>query len=112
MQLQKISILLKTKGETIPQELEFLKHEKSGTKVSGQSNTKGFFQRLLPDKRKPPVSDTDEDPVMAERREKVKAAMLHAWTCYEKYAWGMDELKVCKLYTGSCVLKPAVNLML
>lgn len=91
--LQKISILLKTKGETIPQELEFLKHEKSGTKVSGQSNTKGFFQRLLPDKRKPPVSDTDEDPVMAERREKVKAAMLHAWTCYEKYAWGMDELK-------------------
>jgi hypothetical protein len=32
--------------------------------------------------------------VAAERRDKVKDAMLHAWNSYEKYAWGMDELKV------------------
>lgn len=30
----------------------------------------------------------------AERREKVKDAMRHAWSSYEKYAWGHDELQV------------------
>ena len=35
----------------------------------------------------------EDDPVSIERREKVKDAMLHAWTAYEKYAWGKDELK-------------------
>lgn len=35
-----------------------------------------------------------DDPLDIERREKVKDAMLHAWTCYEKYAWGQDELQV------------------
>ncbi|XP_021893165.1 mannosyl-oligosaccharide 1,2-alpha-mannosidase MNS1-like isoform X2 [Carica papaya] len=34
-----------------------------------------------------------DDPLDIERREKVKDAMLHAWTCYEKYAWGQDELQ-------------------
>lgn len=34
------------------------------------------------------------DPIEAQRREKVKDAMLHAWTSYEKYAWGHDELQV------------------
>ena len=34
------------------------------------------------------------DPVEAERREKVKDAMIHAWSSYEKYAWGHDELQV------------------
>lgn len=34
----------------------------------------------------------DVDPVTRERRDKVKAAMLHAWSSYENYAWGMDEL--------------------
>lgn len=37
--------------------------------------------------------DDDDDPVSVERREKVKEAMLHAWTSYEKYAWGHDELQ-------------------
>lgn len=49
-----------------------------------------------------PISDTkrkmkeeeEDDPISVERREKVKEAMLHAWTCYEKYAWGHDELQV------------------
>lgn len=35
----------------------------------------------------------ENDPISEERREKVKEAMLHAWTCYEKYAWGHDELQ-------------------
>lgn len=34
----------------------------------------------------------DNDVVARERRDKVKAAMVHAWSSYEKYAWGMDEL--------------------
>ncbi|GAV59696.1 Glyco_hydro_47 domain-containing protein [Cephalotus follicularis] len=34
-----------------------------------------------------------DDPISMERREKVKDAMLHAWTSYEKYAWGQDELQ-------------------
>ncbi|EFJ24543.1 hypothetical protein SELMODRAFT_101351, partial [Selaginella moellendorffii] len=28
-----------------------------------------------------------------QRRERVRAAMLHAWTSYEKFAWGEDELQ-------------------
>ena len=35
-----------------------------------------------------------DDPLDVERRQKVKEAMLHAWTSYEKYAWGQDELQV------------------
>lgn len=35
-----------------------------------------------------------DDPVDAQRREKVKDAMRHAWSSYEKYAWGHDELQV------------------
>ncbi|KAH7515286.1 hypothetical protein FEM48_Zijuj10G0010700 [Ziziphus jujuba var. spinosa] len=34
-----------------------------------------------------------DDPVDNERREKVKEAMIHAWSSYEKYAWGQDELQ-------------------
>ncbi|CAN0839919.1 Mannosyl-oligosaccharide 1,2-alpha-mannosidase MNS1 [Linum grandiflorum] len=34
-----------------------------------------------------------EDPVSTRRREKVKEAMIHAWSSYEKYAWGHDELQ-------------------
>ncbi|XP_078447714.1 mannosyl-oligosaccharide 1,2-alpha-mannosidase MNS1-like [Wolffia australiana] len=34
-----------------------------------------------------------DSPVDAERREKVKEAMLHAWNSYVKYAWGQDELQ-------------------
>lgn len=38
------------------------------------------------------------DPLDLQRREKVKEAMLHAWTSYEKYAWGQDELQVSKFF--------------
>lgn len=39
-----------------------------------------------------------DDPLDMQRREKVKEAMLHAWTSYEKYAWGQDELQVSKFF--------------
>ncbi|BBM97475.1 mannosyl-oligosaccharide alpha-1,2-mannosidase [Marchantia polymorpha subsp. ruderalis] len=35
----------------------------------------------------------DDDLVARERRDKVRGAMLHAWTSYETYAWGFDELR-------------------
>ncbi|CAK9863495.1 unnamed protein product [Sphagnum jensenii] len=38
-------------------------------------------------------SDSEHDPVTVWRRQQVKAAMLHAWSSYEKYAWGFDELQ-------------------
>lgn len=37
--------------------------------------------------------DVGDDPETSVRREKVKDAMLHAWTSYEKYAWGFDQLQ-------------------
>uniref|UniRef100_A0A0C9RPH0 alpha-1,2-Mannosidase n=1 Tax=Wollemia nobilis TaxID=56998 RepID=A0A0C9RPH0_9CONI len=36
---------------------------------------------------------TFNNDVNTERQKKVKEAMLHAWTAYEKYAWGFDELQ-------------------
>ncbi|CAJ1941752.1 unnamed protein product [Sphenostylis stenocarpa] len=35
----------------------------------------------------------EDDPLSIQRRDKIKDAMLHAWTSYETYAWGRDELK-------------------
>lgn len=35
----------------------------------------------------------DPDPLARERRDKVRSAMVHAWSSYEKYAWGFDELQ-------------------
>ncbi|KAJ4894195.1 hypothetical protein Rs2_20989 [Raphanus sativus] len=39
------------------------------------------------------LKDVQEDPVDAQRMQRVKEAMLHAWSSYEKYAWGQDELQ-------------------
>ena len=41
------------------------------------------------------VGMKENDKVNVQRRKEVKDAMLHAWTSYEKYAWGHDELQVC-----------------
>ena len=103
LQLQELTKLFKEKGEALPKELEFQEHEKRDyVKSSERGFTTGLFKHFRPEKKNPPVSDVDEDPVAAERRDKVKDAMLHAWTCYEKYAWGMDELLVCtQFYTSS-----------
>lgn len=93
LQLQKVGELFKEKGEKLPKELEFEEHERRAWE---EGHMVKLFQRFLPERRKPPVIEieVDKDPVAAERRERVKDAMRHAWTCYEKYAWGMDELKV------------------
>ncbi|XP_060206090.1 mannosyl-oligosaccharide 1,2-alpha-mannosidase MNS1-like [Lycium barbarum] len=37
--------------------------------------------------------DSPDNILDAQRREKVKDAMIHAWSSYEKYAWGHDELQ-------------------
>uniref|UniRef100_A0A803M9S1 alpha-1,2-Mannosidase n=1 Tax=Chenopodium quinoa TaxID=63459 RepID=A0A803M9S1_CHEQI len=55
--------------------------------LEGVKNVAGIKNDIL---AKKVVSD---DPLDVERRQKVKEAMLHAWTSYEKYAWGQDELQ-------------------
>lgn len=40
-----------------------------------------------------PKKEVPEDPIEIERRQKVKEAMIHAWSSYEQYAWGQDELQ-------------------
>jgi hypothetical protein len=40
-------------------------------------------------------SDDDVlDPETKKRRDEIKEAMVHAWSSYETYAWGFDELQV------------------
>ncbi|KAL5823574.1 hypothetical protein ACOSQ4_021474 [Xanthoceras sorbifolium] len=39
------------------------------------------------------INKVVDDPIDIQRREKVKEAMIHAWSSYEKYAWGQDELQ-------------------
>ncbi|XP_047327383.1 mannosyl-oligosaccharide 1,2-alpha-mannosidase MNS1 [Impatiens glandulifera] len=41
----------------------------------------------------PKTKEVPEDPISIERKEKVKDAMRHAWSSYEKYAWAQDELQ-------------------
>ncbi|XP_031247267.1 mannosyl-oligosaccharide 1,2-alpha-mannosidase MNS1-like [Pistacia vera] len=43
----------------------------------------------------------EDDPTDIQRREKVKEAMIHAWSSYEKYAWGQDELQLHNYYHTS-----------
>ncbi|XP_071715547.1 mannosyl-oligosaccharide 1,2-alpha-mannosidase MNS1-like [Rutidosis leptorrhynchoides] len=77
--------MLKEEVERLQNELGELKHE------GGDSVTK----TNIPTK-KSDVTKKDElasDPIEVERREKVKDAMVHAWSSYEKYAWGHDELQ-------------------
>lgn len=67
-------------------QLEELKHE-GGVSVKKENN---ITKRIDITK----IDGFATDPIEAERREKVKDAMVHAWTSYEKYAWGHDELQV------------------
>ncbi|XP_021296941.1 mannosyl-oligosaccharide 1,2-alpha-mannosidase MNS1 [Herrania umbratica] len=48
------------------------------------------LQNILEELKSKVVPD---DPIEIQRREKVKEAMIHAWSSYEKYAWGNDELQ-------------------
>ncbi|XP_021720326.1 mannosyl-oligosaccharide 1,2-alpha-mannosidase MNS1-like [Chenopodium quinoa] len=55
--------------------------------LEGVKNVKGIKNDI------PAKKVVSDDPLDVERRQKVKEAMLHAWTSYEKYAWGQDELQ-------------------
>lgn len=59
--------------------------------VQDVSGGKSKFSRKDSDVTK--MKGIPNDPIEVQRREKVKGAMLHAWTSYEKYAWGRDELQ-------------------
>lgn len=66
-------------------QLEELKNTNGdvGEKIFSGKSSERFQKKVVQD-----------DPIDIQRREKVKEAMLHAWTAYEKYAWGQDELQV------------------
>ncbi|XP_022853215.1 mannosyl-oligosaccharide 1,2-alpha-mannosidase MNS1-like isoform X4 [Olea europaea var. sylvestris] len=68
-------------------EEELSKLNEEVTRLQNKAKTSGKSNNA---KRKSNVSD---DPIDIERREKVKDAMIHAWSSYEKYAWGHDELQ-------------------
>lgn len=70
-------------------QLELFQLEESN-KVHG-----GTVRKLdLKGKTNKSTKEVLDDPIDIQRREKVKDAMLHAWSSYEKYAWGQDELQV------------------
>ncbi|KAJ0865392.1 putative mannosyl-oligosaccharide 1,2-alpha-mannosidase [Helianthus annuus] len=78
-------LMLKEEVEHLQIEIDELKHD--GDVSVKKSNTRT---------KRADITKTDDlsaDPIEAQRREKVKDAMLHAWTSYEKYAWGHDELQ-------------------
>lgn len=65
-------------------QLEELKNGKSISSEKTKNNDKTVRRN----------TDVLNDPVSIQRRDKVKNAMIHAWSSYEKYAWGRDELQV------------------
>ena len=58
-------------------------------KLEGLKSGGGDDGKLISEKK-----DVPDEPIDVERRQKVKEAMIHAWSSYEKYAWGHDELQV------------------
>ncbi|KAL2539090.1 Mannosyl-oligosaccharide 1 [Abeliophyllum distichum] len=59
----------------------------TGQGVKGKENVSG--EGINASKK----MDVFDDPIDNLRREKVKDAMIHAWSSYERYAWGHDELQ-------------------
>ncbi|XP_031480391.1 mannosyl-oligosaccharide 1,2-alpha-mannosidase MNS1-like isoform X2 [Nymphaea colorata] len=80
--------LLKLKGE-----LHQLRVELHDTKRRFGESTEDLHFEISKDKDKEENHIQEMDPLDMQRREKVKEAMIHAWTSYEKYAWGQDELQ-------------------
>ncbi len=80
MQVEELAKYLKGEGKTF--QLDGEDENSSKTAQQGKSEQEG-------------VEKETEDPITEYRRSQVKAAMLHAWSSYEKYAWGFDELQVC-----------------
>ncbi|KAJ9168641.1 hypothetical protein P3X46_020141 [Hevea brasiliensis] len=64
------------------------------TTLEELKNIHGDSIKLITSKSsKPSQKAIPDDPIVIQRREKVKEAMIHAWSSYEKYAWGHDELQ-------------------
>ncbi|XP_072993669.1 mannosyl-oligosaccharide 1,2-alpha-mannosidase MNS1-like [Typha latifolia] len=74
-------------------------HEAEISKLNGELNRLQDQLRKVEDRLENPDEHSvghdvvDIDPTNNERREKVKEAMIHAWSSYKKYAWGQDELQ-------------------
>ncbi|CAN6451107.1 unnamed protein product [Victoria cruziana] len=80
--------LLRLKGE-----LEQLRVELHETKHRHGESTNVVQFEISKDKDKEENHVQEMEPLDIQRRDKVKEAMIHAWTSYEKYAWGQDELQ-------------------
>jgi hypothetical protein len=78
--LEELAKYLKGEGKTF--QLDGEDESSSKTAQQGKSEQEGVEKEI-------------EDPITEYRRSQVKAAMQHAWSSYEKYAWGFDELQVC-----------------
>ncbi|CAK9276687.1 unnamed protein product [Sphagnum jensenii] len=77
-EVEELAKYLKGEGKTF--QLDDEDESSSKTAQQGKSEQEG-------------VEKETEDPITEYRRSQVKAAMLHAWSSYEKYAWGFDELQ-------------------
>ena len=64
------------------------------TQVEDSQNVQGDATKKNTLKDRDGEKEVGLDPIDIQRREKVKEAMIHAWSSYEKYAWGQDELQV------------------
>jgi len=65
-----------------------------------------------------PVShNADPDAAVAKKRDAVKEAMMHSWSGYKQYAWGMDELEPLSrrgknwLYQGATIIDSMSTLL-
>ncbi|CAK9233557.1 unnamed protein product [Sphagnum jensenii] len=77
-EVEELAKYLKGEGKTF--QLDGEDESSSKTAQQGKSEQEGVEKEI-------------EDPITEYRRSQVKAAMLHAWSSYEKYAWGFDELQ-------------------
>ncbi|CAM6058738.1 unnamed protein product [Sphagnum tenellum] len=77
-EVEELAKYLKGEGKTF--QLDGEDESSSKTAQQGKSEQEGVEKEI-------------EDPITEDRRSQVKAAMLHAWSSYEKYAWGFDELQ-------------------
>ncbi|KAM1240594.1 hypothetical protein ACFX2I_046137 [Malus domestica] len=83
--------LLKEHEEEVAKLNEQLSHLKS--LVEDSQNVQGDAAKKNTLKDRDGEKEVGLDPIDIQRREKVKEAMIHAWSSYEKYAWGQDELQ-------------------
>ncbi|TQD80628.1 hypothetical protein C1H46_033807 [Malus baccata] len=91
--------LLKEHEEEVAKLNEKLNHLKS--LVEDTQNVQGDATKKNTLKDRDGEKEVGLDPIDIQRREKVKEAMIHAWSSYEKYAWGQDELQLAEVVTLS-----------